>query len=767
MKKYLLFLFLGMGSALAQQTVSVNPTTHVITQPSGSPSFASANNLATTTGSNTFTNTSLTGTTAITGSLTFNGNALNSAGGLMTPAYFNTTFTIPGTALFTNPLFLNSTSGLVFGNSNTSSIYEIAPGSLGIGTTGTNTTSGTLTLARVNVGSKLNLTGTASLTVSGTATFNGNVSGTGINKQLGIVALDSNSRLPLSVPSFPQYQVANITCAGDSRTIGVNASNDNHAYPGFLATLPVFARGFVFSVAQGGTIVSNGVSNYSNSGITTTGSTTSGSTNVTITGSTSGISSGMAVGSSKFATNLTATISGTAVTLSSPATATGSTALSFAIGVTGIPVPTFGMTTWPGSTSFTYTGTPHLLSKAVTGVPSVYCNFYGYNDVANSISPTTTQAAYASLVSLALADNSTVVVMTIPWSFPSGSPASFNPQITALNTWIKTTYANTPNVIIDDVAALPEFQSYSPLYYTPSEGVHFTDLGYSIIAQSVASAITLNAVTANFIGANFPFQREGFPDNWINGNLVGFNTIYPKLSTNILTIGVQPLAGTTTPTKTCYDGSFGTSAVGDPSNLKEQFIYANDYGIGVTSSGMEIHSGQDLYVTRLGTLIFEVDRSGNSTVIGNQIVNGNQSIGTLSLSGTTNPTATTMDGSFGSNAIGNSANMKLVLIKTQDYGVGVTAGGTEIHTGSSFYVTRLGSILLTVDNSGNVTAPGSVVVGTTVRLHGYTVSTLPSATIGDTAYVTDALTPSFGTILVGGGAIVTKAFYNGTNWVAE
>jgi hypothetical protein len=55
----------------------------------------------------------------------------------------------------------------------------------------------------------------------------------------------------------------------------------------------------------------------------------------------------------------------------------------------------------------------------------------------------------------------------------------------------------------------------------------------------------------------------------------------------------------------------------------------------------------------------------------------------------------------------------------------------------------------------------------TVQLKGYTVATLPTGVTGMTAYVTDALTPSFGITLVGGGTIVTKAFYNGTNWIAE
>lgn len=53
----------------------------------------------------------------------------------------------------------------------------------------------------------------------------------------------------------------------------------------------------------------------------------------------------------------------------------------------------------------------------------------------------------------------------------------------------------------------------------------------------------------------------------------------------------------------------------------------------------------------------------------------------------------------------------------------------------------------------------------TVRFKGYTVATLPAGVVGDNAYVTDALAPAFLSTVVGGGAIVTPVFYNGTNWV--
>jgi hypothetical protein len=53
------------------------------------------------------------------------------------------------------------------------------------------------------------------------------------------------------------------------------------------------------------------------------------------------------------------------------------------------------------------------------------------------------------------------------------------------------------------------------------------------------------------------------------------------------------------------------------------------------------------------------------------------------------------------------------------------------------------------------------------RLAQYTVSTLPTGAQGDTAYVTDALAPTYMATVVGGGAVVTAVFHNGTNWVAH
>lgn len=70
------------------------------------------------------------------------------------------------------------------------------------------------------------------------------------------------------------------------------------------------------------------------------------------------------------------------------------------------------------------------------------------------------------------------------------------------------------------------------------------------------------------------------------------------------------------------------------------------------------------------------------------------------------------------------------------------------------------------DDSGDGNFQAGTITSTaTVILKGYTVATLPAGTVGMTAYVTDALAPTFLSVVVGGGAITTPVFYNGSNWV--
>lgn len=93
-------------------------------------------------------------------------------------------------------------------------------------------------------------------------------------------------------------------------------------------------------------------------------------------------------------------------------------------------------------------------------------------------------------------------------------------------------------------------------------------------------------------------------------------------------------------------------------------------------------------------------------------------------------------------------------------GIGLSNGTFEIYD-----VSNTKTLFSIVNNTGNATFVGKVTAGAQINMKNYTVSTLPSGTRGDIAYVTDALTPSFLVLVVGGGSTVTPVFYNGTQWV--
>jgi len=68
-------------------------------------------------------------------------------------------------------------------------------------------------------------------------------------------------------------------------------------------------------------------------------------------------------------------------------------------------------------------------------------------------------------------------------------------------------------------------------------------------------------------------------------------------------------------------------------------------------------------------------------------------------------------------------------------------------------------------NSGNVRFNGGLSVTNTLNLASFTVATLPAGVQGDTAYVTNALGPTYGAAVVGGGTVINLVFKNATTWV--
>ena len=103
-------------------------------------------------------------------------------------------------------------------------------------------------------------------------------------------------------------------------------------------------------------------------------------------------------------------------------------------------------------------------------------------------------------------------------------------------------------------------------------------------------------------------------------------------------------------------------------------------------------------------------------------------------------------------------------------GVYLGSAGANIFTVSS----SAGTEYYRVDSSGNLligttTSPATskgLVVSGPIRKFGYTVATLPTVGVaGRCAYVTDALAPTFGATVAGGGAVVIPVFDNGAAWI--
>lgn len=68
-------------------------------------------------------------------------------------------------------------------------------------------------------------------------------------------------------------------------------------------------------------------------------------------------------------------------------------------------------------------------------------------------------------------------------------------------------------------------------------------------------------------------------------------------------------------------------------------------------------------------------------------------------------------------------------------------------------------------NTATLTA--NAILAKSIKTDGYNVSTLPTGSMGMKVYVLDALAPTYGSTVIGGGAVVVPVFYNGTNWIVD
>jgi len=129
------------------------------------------------------------------------------------------------------------------------------------------------------------------------------------------------------------------------------------------------------------------------------------------------------------------------------------------------------------------------------------------------------------------------------------------------------------------------------------------------------------------------------------------------------------------------------------------------------------------------------------------------------------------------NAVFDALALKASLSGEQTFTGQVNAG--SFVTSGSFTTGSTGEGLKAPNNGpisficNNPSTPGwtanTNITATFYKTTVYTVATLPTTGVSSGTYATvsDALAPAYLTTVVGGGAIVTPVFYNGTNWVCH
>jgi hypothetical protein len=253
------------------------------------------------------------------------------------------------------------------------------------------------------------------------------IGGALMNNGAGGTVADFNVTAPGSfyAPNvvLPNGPAGNLIAYGDSFTSGVGAnppvtSTGNFtgcltSWPGYFATSSAGQNMTVYNLGISGQTTANGLTQYNQSGGSTTG-TTASSTTLTITGSTTGMTGTMVLASSSgdIKPGTTGTISGSTVTLSQAAT--GSHA--------GQTIIFAASTTYGTNTAFATSA--HLLSEAVTGVPTWFAMAYGSNDI---------YVGGVTSSGTAVTGNATISAMTINTGVSVGSAALT--ATTGYNAW--------------------------------------------------------------------------------------------------------------------------------------------------------------------------------------------------------------------------------------------------------------------------------------------------------------------------------------------
>ena len=119
----------------------------------------------------------------------------------------------------------------------------------------------------------------------------------------------------------------------------------------------------------------------------------------------------------------------------------------------------------------------------------------------------------------------------------------------------------------------------------------------------------------------------------------------------------------------------------------------------------------------------------------------------------------------GTNGFNNSGQLRFILTET------ATVDTTHIGTQVQLFLCPIGSGTLTevvrFDNASGISMFGAnpvIDANRVFRNRIFTVATLPTGASGMSSFVSDALGPTFGAAVVGGGAVPIPVYHDGTSW---
>lgn len=285
-------------------------------------------------------------------------------------------------------------------------------------------------------------------------------------------------------------------------------------------------------------------------------------------------------------------------------------------------------------------------------------------------------------------------------------------------------------------------------------GSNNTALGADVLRANTTGDASVGvgnqALTANTTGV----FNAGLGDGVLTSNTTGFRNVgmgRRALQTNVdghnnSAFGNQALANNTTSTQNTAIGSFAGQGAG-AGYVNEGGVYAG------FQSGFNLATASN-YNTLIGYQAgYDITTGTNNLILGAH-------------------TSTGVSITTGSNNIllGFGVRNGLTVTSSNQLNIGNLIFATGLATGATLSTGSVGigtSTPATTLEVVGITTTDGVISSSPVRLPGYTVATLPAGTQGDTAFVTDALAPAFLVAVVGGGAVVTPVFYDGTNWVVQ